>query len=299
MITLGDKGPEVSKLQKNLSMIGYDLVIDGHFGNKTLRSLKAFQKKYNLLVDGLAGVKTFSALKAAQKRTSKEGKENKYIKNYGDLNVDISNHLDSEQYIKQVFDKDKIFIHYTVSGPDAKSVIKYWGGNTPRISTAFVISGRGSEDGKIYEAHNPDYWSYHLGIKGSRGMLDKHSIGIELCSWGRLIKKGDRYFNTYGAEVSSEEVYCLKDAWRGDSFYHAYTDKQMKSLEFLLTWIIKSYKIPVQNIEFDRNWMNYNEDVIKLKTPGIWTHTNVRKDKQDSYPDHRLFELLNKLKDND
>jgi len=298
MITLGDKGSEVSKLQKYLSMIGYDLVIDGHFGNKTLRSLKAFQKKYNLVVDGLAGSKTFSALKAAQKRTSKENKESRHLKNYGDLVVDIDNHLDSEQYIKQVFNKDKVFIHYTVSGPDAKSVINYWNGNTPRVSTAFVIGGRGEGDGKIYEAHNPDYWSYHLGIKGTKGALDRNSIGIEICAWGRLEKKGEKYYSVYGTEVPVDEVYSLNDDWRGEIYYHAYTDKQMKSLEELLNWIVKSYKIPVQNIEFNRDWMEYNDEIIKSKTPGVWTHTNVRKDKQDSYPDHRLFELLNRLKDN-
>jgi len=298
MITLGDKGLEVSKLQKYLSTIGYDLVIDGTFGNKTLRSLKAFQKKYGLIVDGIAGSRTFSAIKAAQKRTSKEERESTYPRSYGELEVDVNHHMGSEQYIKQTFEKDKIFIHYTVSGPDAKSVIKYWDGNSPRIATAFVVSGKGSEDGKIYEAFDPDYWSYHLGVKGTKGKIDKHSIGIELCAWGRLEKRGDKYYNTYGTEVSSDEVYKLEDKWRGELYYHSYTDKQMESLENLLLWIIKTYKIPVQNIEFDKNWMEYNTDVVKSKTPGIWTHTNVRKDKQDSYPDHRLFEILNKIKEN-
>jgi N-acetyl-anhydromuramyl-L-alanine amidase AmpD len=296
MITLGDKGAEVSKLQKYLSMIGYDLVIDGHFGNKTLRSVKAFQKKYGLVVDGFAGPKTFAALKAAQKRTSKEEKETGYSKSYGELDVDTNYHLDPEQYIKQRFNKDKIFIHYTVSGPDARNVIKYWDGNAPRIATAFVINGRGNEDGKIYEAHDPDYWSYHLGIKGTKGKLDKNSIGIEICAWGRLDKKGDRYYNAYGSEVPADEVYALDDEWRGRIYYHAYTDKQMEALEALLTWIVKTYKIPVQDIEFNREWMEYNNDVIKSKLPGIWTHTNVRKDKQDSYPDQRLFDLLNRIK---
>lgn len=296
MITLGDKGIEVSKLQKYLSMLGYDLVVDGDFGNRTLRSLKAFQKKYNLIVDGIAGPTTFSALKAAQKRTSKEDKNNNGLKYYEDLDVDTSHNLGSEQYIKQVFEKDKIFIHYTVSGPDAKSVIKYWDVNAPRISTAFVISGNGIEDGKIYEAHNPDYWSFHLGIKGTKGIIDKHSIGIEICSWGRLEKKGDKYLNTYGAEVPSNEVYTLNDSWRGNYYYHAYTDKQIESLEKLIIWIINTYNISIQNIEFNKDWMEYNEDIIKTKKSGIWTHTNVRKDKSDSYPDHRLFELLNRIK---
>lgn len=296
MITLGDKGKEVSKLQKYLSMLGYDLVIDGYFGNKTLRSLKALQKKYRLLVDGIAGEQTFAALKAAQKRTAKESRDSSRIKNYGELEVDVDHHMDSEQYIKQVFNKDKIFIHYTVSGPDARKVIKYWDGNSPRIATAYVVSGRGDEDGKIYEAHNPDFWSYHLGVKGSKGKLDKHSIGIEICNWGRLEKKGDKFYNTYGSMVSVDEVYELDDEWRGIKYYHMVSDKQMESLEKLLFWIIKEYKIPVQNIEFNRDWAEYNKILIKEKTPGIWTHTNVRNDNQDMYPDHRMFEVLNRIK---
>ena len=280
-------------------MLGYDLVIDGDFGNKTLRSLKAFQKKYRILVDGIAGEQTFAALKAAQKRTAKECPECTFNKDskYGELVVDTENHMGPEQYIKQVFDKDKVFIHYTVSGPDAKRVIKYWDGNSPRIATAFVMSGRGDEDGKIYEAHNPDYWSYHLGVKGTKGKIDKHSIGIEICAWGRLDKKGDKFYNYYGGQVPAEEVYTLCEEWRGEKYYHMPSDKQMESLEKLLLWISEKYKIPVQNIEFDRDWAEYNSKLIKNKTPGIWTHTNVRKDKQDMYPDHRLFEVLNRVKE--
>jgi len=298
MITLGDKGKEVSQLQKYLSMLGYDLVIDGDFGNKTVRSLKAFQKKYRLLVDGIAGEQTFSALKAAQKRTAKEERSSFIVaKNYGELIVDSEHHMGSEQYMKQVFDKDKIFIHYTVGGPDARKVIKYWDGNSPRVATAYVMNGRGLEDGKIFEAHNPDYWSYHLGVKGTKGKIEKHSIGIEICAWGGLDKKGDKFYNYYGTEVPVEEVYTLDEEWRGKKYYHMASDKQMESLERLLVWIIGEYKIPVQNINFDRDWAEYNEVLVKDKTPGIWTHTNVRKDKRDMYPDHRVFEVLNRVKE--
>jgi N-acetyl-anhydromuramyl-L-alanine amidase AmpD len=297
MVTLGDKGPEVSKLQKLLSLIGYDLVIDGHFGNKTLRSLKAFQKKYNLVVDGIAGPVTFEALKAAQKRTAKE-EGSSHIKDYGDLDVDIDHHLEANQYIKQVHKKDKIFIHYTVSGSNPKSVIRYWDGNETRVATAFVMGGRGDEDGKVYEAHNPDYWSFHLGVKGSKGKLDRSSIGIEICAWGRLNKKGDKFFNVYGGEVSADEVYTLEDKWRGDLYYHKYSDKQIEALEKLLLWIIKEYDIPVQDIDFEStDWLQYDASIVKNNTPGIWSHTSVRKDKQDTYPDHRVMEMLNRIKE--
>jgi N-acetyl-anhydromuramyl-L-alanine amidase AmpD len=294
---LGDKSPEVSQLQKYLSLLGYDLVIDGHFGDKTLRSLRAFQKKYGLTVDGIAGPKTFTALKAAQKRTSKEIKEVRHGKDYGDLDVDTNHNQPSEQYIKQITPKDKIFIHYTVSGADSKNVLRYWNQTSERISTAFVMSGRGPEDGKIYEAFNPDFWSYHLGVKGSNGKFDKSSVGIEICAWGRLEKRGDKFFNVYNREVPADEVYTLDKPWRGNSYYHAYSDKQIESLEKLLLWIIEEYKIPVQNIEFDNNWVEYNNNLASGKeTAGIFSHTNLRMDKQDTYPDHRLFEMLNRIR---
>lgn len=296
MITLGDKGTEVAQLQKYLSMLGYDLIIDGHFGNRTLRSLKAFQKKYGFAVDGVAGPKTIAALKAAQKRTAKEDKDGKHAKKYVDLNISTEYNQPSEQYVKQSTPKDKIFIHYTVSGPDSKSVIKYWDRNVERISTAFVISGRGNEDGKIYEAFHPDYWSFHLGVKGSKGKLDRSSIGIELCSWGKLNKKGNKYFNVYGGEVPSNEVYVLSNPWRGDLFFHSYSDKQLESLEKLILWIVNEYGISVQDIEFDKKWAEYNKDVVSGKLFGIWSHTNVRMDKQDTYPDHRIFEMLNRIR---
>lgn len=296
MVKLEDKNDEVSQVQKYLSMLGYDLTIDGHFGKRTLRSVKAFQKKYRLPVDGIVGNTTMTALRAAQKKSAKEVKSTKVEKNYGNLDVDINNHLSAEQYIKQVHKKTMVYIHYTVSGSDAKKVIKYWDGNSSRIATAFVMSGRGDEDGKVYEAHNPDYWSFHLGVKGTNGKLDKHSIGIEICAWGRLNKKGDKFYNAYKAEVPADEVYTLETEWRGNLYYHAYSDKQIESLEKLLIWICKEYKISVQDIEFNKDWAEYNPTLIKEGTEGIWTHTNVRKDKQDSYPDHRLFEVLNRVK---
>lgn len=296
MITLGDRGVEVSQLQKHLSLLGYDLIIDGHFGNRTLRSLKAFQKKFGLIVDGVAAQKTISTIRAAQKRTSKEEKNSKHAKNYEDLYIDVNYNQSIEQFIKQTTHKDKIFIHHTVSGPNAKSVIKYWDKNINTTSVPFVISGRGVEDGKIYEAFNPDYWSYHLGIKGSKGRLDRSSIGIQLCSWGNLEKVGEKFLNIYGGEVHPSEVYTLETKWNGNFYYHSYSEKQLESLESLLNWIIKEYKIKVQDVNFSEDWAVYRDDLITSGTPGVWTHANVRKDKDNVYPDKRLFEILNRIK---
>jgi hypothetical protein len=58
--------------------------------------------------------------------------------------------------------------------------------------------------------------------------------------------------------------------------------------------LIEEYSIPVQK-SFDMSWFEFNDSLIANKTAGIWTHTNVRKDKSDSYPYQRLLDMLNRL----
>lgn len=40
-LKLGDRGPEVSALQSSLDRLGFDCVVDGHFGRKTLAAVQA------------------------------------------------------------------------------------------------------------------------------------------------------------------------------------------------------------------------------------------------------------------
>jgi peptidoglycan hydrolase-like protein with peptidoglycan-binding domain len=291
MAKYGDKGAEVTEVQKLLSMLGYDLIIDGSFGDKTVRSLQAFQKKMGLVVDGLAGPKTIEALKAAQKRTAKEEKGQPAPKNYGSISVETKYQLDPTQYLKQSTPKDKIFIHFTAGGPNAGNVIKYWDSDEPRVATAFVIGG---ETGQIYECFSPDFWSFHLGIKGTNGALDKSSIGIEICAWGPLTKKGDEFYTYVNTKVPADQVYELDVPFRGFKYFHKVSDEQFKQLELLVDFLINKYDVPVQK-SFDTSWFEFNQELINKKTPGIWTHTNVRKDKSDMYPDQRLIDMLNRF----
>lgn len=64
----GDTGTQVRNLQKFLNWYGgYDLVVDGDFGSKTLAAVKDFQKKNSLSVDGLFGAKSLAKAKAIKK----------------------------------------------------------------------------------------------------------------------------------------------------------------------------------------------------------------------------------------
>jgi len=302
---LGDSNEYVSQIQKLLSFLGYDLIVDGKFGKTTLRSIKAFQKKSGLSIDGIVGPNTFTALKVAQKRTAKESQSRIHPKTYPDnLNINVTHSLPSEQYNKQITDKCQIYLHFTAGRPSAVNTIRSWGNNVSKVSTAFVIDG---DTGQIFEAFHPDYWGWHLGVKGTNGKLDKCSIGIEICAFGPLKYKNNKYFAwppidpktqqaLYNTEVSEENVYKLDTEFRGFKYFYSLSDEQITSLEKLLIYLCKEYNIPVQE-SFDKSWFNFKPELKVNKTPGIWTHVNVRQDKSDLYPDDRIIKMLNGLSD--
>ncbi len=289
LVKLNDKNDYVSEIQKLLSLIGYDLIIDGSFGLKTERSVKSFQKKSGLKEDGVVGDITFEALKASQKRNSKESKTVLDSHVYPIKVVERT--LSTNQYIKQTFDKTQIFLHFTAGGPNAENVISGWNADEPAISTAYIVDRR---DGTVFECFKPEFWSYHLGIKGTKGKLDKSSIGIEICNWGPITKKGDKFFTYVNREISEDNVFKLDTPFRGFSFYEKFTDAQIDNVENMLRFLINKFNIKVQP-SFDMSWFDYKQDVIDKSLPGIWTHVNVRQDKNDLYPDPKIIEMLNRI----
>ena len=61
-IGYGSKGSDVTELQKLLNNNGYNLSVDGIFGNQTMSAVKDYQKKNSLAVDGIVGNNTWGAL---------------------------------------------------------------------------------------------------------------------------------------------------------------------------------------------------------------------------------------------
>ena len=58
----GSHGPEVKTVQQKLKNRGWDITVDGFFGQKTHRALVRFQWQNHLLPDGVVGPKTWKAL---------------------------------------------------------------------------------------------------------------------------------------------------------------------------------------------------------------------------------------------
>jgi hypothetical protein len=62
VLSMGDRGPEVRKVQEKLNEHGAGLVIDGIFGRGTQAAVMAFQAANGLVADGIVGRKTSAAL---------------------------------------------------------------------------------------------------------------------------------------------------------------------------------------------------------------------------------------------
>jgi len=70
----GSRGPEVTELQKRLSMLGYVVgSIDGIYGRQTQARVLLFQKEHGLAQDGIAGSRTIGELKRLTGQTVTAG----------------------------------------------------------------------------------------------------------------------------------------------------------------------------------------------------------------------------------
>jgi hypothetical protein len=121
--------------------------------------------------------------------------------------------------------------------------------------------------------------------------LDRTSIGIEVCNWGPITKKGTKYYNYVGGEIPSDQVTELPTAYKGYKLWHKYTDEQIQSVKDLLILWNEKYGID----------LTYNEDIWVVtkralkNESGVFTHNSVRADKADVYPCPRLIEMLKSL----
>lgn len=63
LVKQGSKGIAAKWVQWHLNILGYNLVIDGSFGPKSVAALRKFQTDYNIDVDGICGAQTRKKLK--------------------------------------------------------------------------------------------------------------------------------------------------------------------------------------------------------------------------------------------
>ena len=194
--------------------------------------------------------------------------------------------LDKTQYFQEKYTKRQIVLHHTASSGNAKNVISGWNKNAERVGVAFVID----REGIIHQAFSSAHWAHHLGTQEvNNTLLNKQSIGIELCNWGQLKLQKSKYVNYLNQEIPLDEVYVYDSPFRGSFYYQKYTDKQLESLKNLIQYLCEFYKIP-------NNYKSEMWDISRSSalsgSPGIYTHVSFRKDKSDCHPQETLVDLL-------
>ena len=212
--------------------------------------------------------------------------------------------MDDNEFIRVETDKKQIYLHHTAGNSSGVNVIRYWNNDKRgRVATCVVISGKDakmSKDGEICQAFSSKYWAYHLGVKkeifGAMDveykLLDKNSIGVEICNWGYLTEKDGTFYNYVNGVVPENEVTTLETPYKRKRYWHRYTDAQIESVRQLLVFWNKRYGISITYNECDM-W-NVSKRALRGEN-GLFTHNSVRPDKLDIYPCPRMIEMLKTL----
>ncbi len=272
-------------------------------------------------------------------------------------------YLEEEEYYQDILTKKTIYLHHTAGSHRPDWTVASWerdktsSGNVRHIATAYIIGGKSTRDGNtdwngtIIECLPPEKWAHHLGIKASNNVrLNKESIGIEICNYGPLTKKGDSYYNYVNSKVPASDVVDLGFEYKGYNYYHLYTDAQIEATKDLVRSLSEKFNIDLAKgmkriinkslqmpVGLDtlgkQKWLNlhgylgangkalvedgllggntnygtdsYTEDQegdaftlnkqALVGAEGVWTHTNVRKDKYDLCPQPKMVEMLSNI----
>lgn len=304
------------------------------FGPITEAQVKLFQKSVGLKPDGEVGDDTYNALlrgtdaaDAVQRVIAANPKMNE--KGFTDVDGKVNildsyvahngllihrEYLDTDEYVRdfQGLTKEWEYLHHTAGWHDPSPVVKAWNNDKlGRICTQHCVGGSDvlgrpaslAADGKVVECFPDGFNGWHLGKVISHEM-HKRSGGIELCNFGQLTEVGGTYKTYTGATVKPEFVLDLGSKFRQYRYWHKYSDAQLKATKLLLEHKAKvNPKLDIRAglPKLLREGMDpfkafdYMADVSAGKIKGLWTHTNVRKDKFDCFPQPQIVELLKSL----
>lgn len=300
VLKTGYRGDDVAVLQ---GLLG--LKEDGIFGSKTREAVIKFQKANRLRGDGIVGPLTWQVLNYNPEEFWADTDtltSASWIERY---------HLPEGEFVDDATSKKYIVIHHTAGRHNPFKVVDHWAADQRgRVGTNYVIGGLPSTadvrnlsgqqakyDGRVINAIDDKYWGYHLGPNGSRFMT-QHSLSIELCSAGALNKKGDDYYTWYGEKVHPSQVTILPTEFRGTRYYHKYSDAQLESLEALLRHLADKHDINISSgmqKMGPESMYNWNAAAWRGEITGLLSHTNIRKDKSDVFPQPELTKLIMSL----
>ena len=324
MLKQGDRGSEVKEVQQ---MLG--ITADGIFGSGTEYSVMQFQARNELTADGIVGPKTYEKLvnqtmgvEVDTDRTDFDDSDDRddklnYLGSYttdDGLEIDRA-YLDGNEYVKDYgkIQPENFFIHHTAGWNNPYNTINSWNkDDRGRVATQYCIGGTSVKvgsygddkyNGTVVECFPDNYIGWHLGKVGNFDM-SKYSSAVEINNFGYVTKKNGKYYTYVNGEVPESMVCDLGYEFRGHQYWHAYTKEQIEKLGLLIKHVKRIYPdidmsagLPqlLKDGVHPKDAFGFNEDAYYGRVKGLWTHTNVRKDKYDCFPQQELVDLLKSL----
>jgi hypothetical protein len=299
----GSRGKEVKVLQEYLNRSGFQIAASGpgspgketeNFGPATDAAVKRWQRANGLKDDGIVGPVTWNAMGLATTDIT----ENRPKPTSGILEIKTQ-FLPKGEYLVGPTKKEWVFLHHTAGWENPYNTITAWARDTRgAIATEFVLggpritNGDSSWDGELVQAFPAGGYGWHLGT--GNNVMHRNSVGIEVCNFG-WIRNGRTYVNTV---ADTSQIVTLARPFRGHRTWHRYSDKQIQVLKDWILFIANRDNIDVRKglPELVRQRGADAFDVFDIamceRTKGLWSHTNVRRDKVDMFPQQELIDML-------
>jgi hypothetical protein len=249
------------------------------------KDIKTFQQENNLIVDGLFGINSYNAL----------------------YNIILNPQpvLFDNYYYKQAHPKKQIILHHSAGWDNARGMFNWWmNDGVSHVATSIGIS----DDGKLYKGFDEQYWAFSIGCKTqtfinngvqlkyrngriiNNQQLDEQAVAVEICNWGTLTKKNDKYYSWANAEVFPSKVIELN--YKNQKYFEIYTDEEIETTK---NWIL------LNSIRFDIPIDYSYDDMFSVSKKalsgeaGIFTHNSYRLDKSDISPQPKMLDMLKNL----
>lgn len=279
-ITIGSRGDTVKELQRCLntywsSIIKQKLVEDGICGQRTLQACML--------------VKTTCLLSS---NPSINDLEYKIICHPFSSTISYQS-LSTSEYKNETSIKRGLVLHHTVSGPSPQAVRNYWNRQAGDIGTHFIIGG----NGEVLQCVPLNCWVHHLGLTHPQNSLfNASAIGVEVCSWGALDKVGNKFYSKYEQPtlIDSNNVVDLGYKYRGNQYFHLYTEESCNSLIKLSKYIKDIFGFDYSNTDLN-TFFEYQLNNYVRKYPVLSTHTGWRLDKSDLCPQPRMLDTVKEI----
>lgn len=209
----------------------------------------------------------------------------------------------ANQYVSgEETNKVGVVLHHSAGWDDARKMYRIWANDKlGRVSTAFGVT----DNGEIIQGFDGvKHWGFAIYVNSKSNKIDskyktrshqyfleRRYIQLEICNWGWLKKKGDKFYSWANVEVPADKVQVYEKGYRGAKYFEKYTDAEVEAVRNLLLWLNRTYQIPVQ----------YNPDMFDISEKalnggdGVWAHTSFRTDKSDIHPQPNLIDALKEV----